>query len=189
MILDRITDEYIQEFQKLYPHKTMPRSCGTCYACCVVLGITELRKYPGQTCKHLSGADATKRCSIYSSRPTACSTYHCGWLAGLSSDNHRPNNVGFIISAYPKRFVIQVFDETKAGNINSNDAPLYYAVAELLELGVSDLVILFKQTKDILHFLDGDIYKGKQRKGDGYEDLTFETYTPPVGKFELKERT
>ena len=53
---------------------TLPpyRPCGECAACCVWLGIESLKKWPGQTCKHLDGSILDKRCTVYDQRPACC---------------------------------------------------------------------------------------------------------------------
>lgn len=98
------------------------RSCGSCYACCVWLGIDELNKFFGQSCKHLDGRNGPeKRCGIYETRPKACSRYKCGYIDGMNID--RPDETGFIITAYTAQLEksgaatvsIIVFDKGKAG--------------------------------------------------------------------------
>src|SRR5215472_4012184 len=77
------------------------RQCGDCFACCVHLGITELKKYPDQPCKHLDGAlGPDKRCSIYAKRPSACAIYKCLWRQGIGPDWLRPADSGILITMY-----------------------------------------------------------------------------------------
>lgn len=73
------------------------RQCGTCYACCVALGIAELRKHAGATCRHLDGRDPERRCTIYERRPVACSGYRCAWLVGLFGTGEPMHGNGFIV--------------------------------------------------------------------------------------------
>jgi hypothetical protein len=54
------------------------RTCGACDLCCTAPGINEMKKPPGEPCRHLSGA-AGHSCSIYASRPKVCIDFHCLW--------------------------------------------------------------------------------------------------------------
>lgn len=71
------------------------RSCGTCSACCTVLGIVALGKGPNTPCAHQVG----KGCSIYAQRPDECRTYTCGWLAGAFEGRDRPDRLGVVFDA------------------------------------------------------------------------------------------
>lgn len=72
------------------------RQCDTCRACCTPLGIPELDKPPGVTCKYLV-ADG---CSIYDKRPQDCRDYYCGWRLGVGHVDHRPDRVGILLTAH-----------------------------------------------------------------------------------------
>lgn len=72
------------------------RSCGECYKCCVGLGITELKKYPDQPCRHLDGRNPTARCSIYDDRPDVCRNFQCLWRDGHLEDQDRPDKSGVL---------------------------------------------------------------------------------------------
>lgn len=91
------------------------RSCGECEACCVLMGVKEIGKYPGQECLHQLGG---KGCSIYSTRPESCQKFMCLWLQadpkGILQDKDRPEKCGVMLlvsgdhSAFTKGTGIQV---------------------------------------------------------------------------------
>ena len=71
------------------------RTCGSCRACCNVLGIEELKKPCYQWCKHL---DQSRGCRIYPTRPPSCAEYQCAWLSNTDLPRElRPDRCGFII--------------------------------------------------------------------------------------------
>lgn len=184
-----LTKEQLDLYHKTYPNRTLPRSCGSCYACCTFLGITDLRKKAGQTCKHLTGAQGPdKRCSIYKDRPTACSSYTCCWIKGIGNDNMRPNNSGVLVTLYPPRLkteevscTIHITDETKAGSLTKG--PLYDTLQEIINLDINDIVVVNLRNGQVRHFLMGKIYSGKLLKQTGYEDMNFETDEIPIGSY------
>lgn len=67
--------------------------CGTCKACCNIYDIKELDKPTHTLCEHHTG----KGCGIYKSRPIACMTYKCGYLANNWREELRPDKCGVII--------------------------------------------------------------------------------------------
>lgn len=181
------------------PLKFFGRSCGECYACCVHLGIEELKKWPGQTCRHLDGASGPfTRCTIYQNRPLACSTYYCGWIAGLGSDDYRPDKSGILTTFYPAdaggpfTASIHVLDAKKSGAITDLDSKLNRVAMMLVEYGCNDIKIVVSPVtagNPMIHFKDGKIYKGillPSRKG-AFEDLSFATSTP-VGTYRTGEK-
>ena len=72
------------------------RTCGECYRCCVAFGISEIKKYQDQSCRHLDGRNPTARCSIYADRPVACRQYTCLLGDGLFDEEDRPDKSGVI---------------------------------------------------------------------------------------------
>ena len=177
------------------PIQTAPvlgRECGSCYACCVWLGIEELGKYTGQVCKHLSGgADPSKRCSIYPTRPTACSGYECMWRSGWGVDNLRPSECGILITPYQSEskpghaaITVHVFDQAKAeATISITDL-----IAQLFAMPlVSEIRLVNIQHKKALFFSEGKIYRCKILPPDGYESLIFATEDPPIGTYQTME--
>lgn len=167
---------------------TAERKCGSCYACCVWLGITELQKHTAQACKHLSGAlsdDGTKRCSIYADRPTACSRYECLWVEGYGPDWLQPKNSGILLTPYPPQMggnfaiTMMVFDTARAQPM------LKKAITELLQLHADlELRVVDWQSKQTWLFLKGRIYDCKLLPSTGFESLEFETdLDAPVGRY------
>lgn len=59
----------------------MAGDCGTCTACCRLLGIKELAKPAGKWCSHCA---IGKGCTIYETRPESCRVYSCMWLSSQS---------------------------------------------------------------------------------------------------------
>lgn len=170
------------------PHEG--RECGNCYACCVWLGIAELKKYSGQACKHLEGgADPCKRCSIYEKRPEACSGYHCMWRAGWGPDDMRPHDSGILITGYASEqnpdkasMTVQVFDKTKAAkHINQ-------LIGELVVIPIVDQVrLIFLEEKRAIMFYEGAIYRCKLLPAEGYEALRYATdLSSPMGFYRIE---
>lgn len=166
------------------------RACGTCYACCVWLGIEELKKYTGEKCKHLrSGAYPTKRCGIYHHRPPACSGYTCAWKAGFGPEYMQPNRSGILITIYdarkerpnPSRIAaatVNIFDREKA------EPHIEEVLGNLLTLPSMDEVrlIFIKEKRGIL-FRDGKAYRCRLLPPEGFESLTFEAIDEPMGTY------
>jgi len=72
----------------------MSRACGSCTACCHVLGVIALDKQRWSSCRHESGC-----CAIYEDRPAGCKSYRCAWLDGKLNDDERPDMVGLIVDS------------------------------------------------------------------------------------------
>lgn len=68
------------------------RSCGGCTACCFTHEIPIIRKPIGSWCTHctISG------CTIYDTKPAACTNYRCAWLKGVGTDADRPDRVNAV---------------------------------------------------------------------------------------------
>jgi hypothetical protein len=183
------------------------RSCGECFVCCKALGVEELRKWPGQMCKHITAGDsgnALHRCGIYEFRPSACAKYSCGWRQGMGPEDARPDKAGLVISIYARE---GLFSEVHDPNVTlppiaatifildikktltlQDSGPLTLAVDFLIRLGIEDIRIVDSTTKAVIHFLNGKIYNGKLLKSDdGYEELKFMTFNSPIGTFERTE--
>lgn len=71
------------------------RSCGDCSACCVVMGVEELKKDKYKRCTHL----CAKGCGIYETRPQTCKAFECLWLQGMLTSEHRPDKLGIMFTA------------------------------------------------------------------------------------------
>lgn len=167
------------------------RECGSCYACCVHLGIKELKKYTGQTCKHLNGASGpTKRCSIYQTRPGVCSQFKCFWLIGWGPDYLRPSECGILISAYNSDkldkidVTVTIFDEDKAKPYVKD------VIAELAMLpAVDEMRVIYTFRKKALLFRDGDIYECRLLPQYSCESITFEAeMSKPVGTYAVLKK-
>ena len=169
------------------------RRCDSCYACCVHLGIEELRKYANAACHHLKGStDPTKRCSIYAQRPSACRDYKCAWLAGLGPDWMRPSDCGILITIYPSELdptvvsaTITIFDEKKY-----RQEYLDEIVEQFILLNILELRVINPARKIGLFYSRGDIYKCRlipTPKGR-YEGLMFEVPATPVGHYSRIEQ-
>lgn len=173
------------------------RSCGTCYQCCITLGIDALKKRPGQACKHLSGVNPEGRCSIYATRPDACVKYYCFWLVGMGDDDFRPDKSGILVSAYEPEGPYTKFNATvhvtnteKAGSLEDPTSNLRKAIEILLETGCHELKVVFgsKPGSPVIHFRKGRVWRGRTIKNEGpesYEDLTLVTFEPPIGHYEM----
>lgn len=76
-----------------------PKSgCGSCTACCIVLGVKELNKDNYVRCQHLCHSG----CSIYENRPKSCRDFECLWLMGLFGDSEelRPDKTGLLFHVF-----------------------------------------------------------------------------------------
>ena len=87
------------------------RECGSCSACCAVLGVHEIEKGTYETCEHLCKAG----CGIYAERPGSCQAFECQWLRGvLEVDGDidtemRPDACGVIFDYQPETPFGEVF--------------------------------------------------------------------------------
>jgi hypothetical protein len=68
--------------------------CGSCQACCEVVGVHELNKPTYTKCEH----QCQSGCGIYEQRPPSCASYYCLYQAGIFGvgDEMRPDNLGVI---------------------------------------------------------------------------------------------
>lgn len=67
--------------------------CGTCTACCTLLGVPTLKKGNYIKCQH----ECETGCAIYDSRPAECKGYECYWLKHPDNENYRPDKLGVIV--------------------------------------------------------------------------------------------
>lgn len=158
------------------------KECGTCFACCVYIGVEELRKHAGRACTHLNG-HLSNRCGIYEKKPLACSTYKCAHLQGFEVP--RPDIAGYIINIYIDSITVVVFDESLAGTPADPNSHLFCAIKELTYNGLNDIRIIYHHSRKMFRLIDGDIFAGrafKQKKGD-FEGLTFEIYEPKIATY------
>jgi len=79
------------------------RECGSCSACCTVIGVPELDKGAYEPCEHLCEVG----CGIYADRPGSCRTFECQWLRGMLEVDGtidpalRPDSCGVILDYQP----------------------------------------------------------------------------------------
>jgi hypothetical protein len=165
------------------------RSCGTCYTCCVWLGIEELKKWTGQACKHLDGKNPEGRCSIYEHRPKACRDYHCMWRAGWGPEGMRPDQSGLLITVYSRddspgkaAATVIITDWAKA-------KPLIDKVAlELLMIDIiTEVRVINYATKMALLYKDGQIFHCQLLPPENYEELHFKTQGVPIARYLVKD--
>ncbi len=132
-----------ERVNKLRAQRTMRsraagRSCGTCNACCTVLGVAELDKPVGEPCKHL----AAKGCGIYAQRPPSCREYHCLWRSGLLDGASRPDRLGIVIDVANDKPDLLFAREVRPGAIEEKRSVLDKIAHDL------NLVIVLLKTGD-----------------------------------------
>jgi hypothetical protein len=166
------------------------RTCGSCYACCIWLGIEELKKYTGQPCQHLTGDNGPNhRCSIYKDRPPACSGYKCFWLSGWGPKGLKPDKSGILVTAYPSEkypdkfsITMTVFDSKKA------EPHIKDMLGSIVGLPlIDDARLLYIKEKRAILFREGNIYACDILPPDGYEALIFAAHEPPIGTYYSQE--
>lgn len=74
-------------------------NCGSCTACCAVIGIMELGKPYYARCSHDHGC-----CDIYGRHPVSCQRYRCAWHMGLlrQREDRRPDRIGILLQLEPE---------------------------------------------------------------------------------------
>ena len=80
-----------------------------------------------------------------------------------------------------------MFDRNRAGSIK--DGKLHDALQRLFASGnITDLRVIDTQKKQVLHFLNGEIFEGKLLKQLEYEDLRFTHEGNAIGRYEIKPK-
>jgi len=88
------------------------RACGSCTACCTVMGVHEIGKGTYEACTHLCEVG----CGIYADRPGSCRTFECQWLRGVLEvdgtleTDLRPDSCGVILDYQPDTPFGEVFN-------------------------------------------------------------------------------
>lgn len=157
------------------------RPCGACYACCVWLGIDELKKHLGRSCRHLDGRRADARCSIYEGRPSACQKYLCFWRQSDLGEDFRPDRCGFLITTYHQGTSIVVFDEALAGDWKDRGSLLGQVIQVLVQAerpveapgAFDEIRLAFPQQRLAAVLKAGEVFEGVLLKSDGFEELKF----------------
>lgn len=168
------------------------RECGSCHECCVHLGIEELHKYGGSTCRHLDASLPEKKCRIYNRRPTACITYSCMWRNGLIGEDGRPDKSGVLTTMYlvdgQTIASVHVTNTDKAGKA-LDEGFTYETTKHLLELGVAEIKMVLPSGA-VFIYKEGKIHRGHlipPEKGD-YEGLSYEALLKPIGTYMVKDK-
>lgn len=123
------------------------RECGSCTACCTVVGVPELGKGTYEACAHLCEAG----CGIYEGRPGSCRTFACQWLRGvLEVDGSvdpalRPDACGVIFDYQPESALGEVFVAWEVVRGASAAGPAKDIIGEL---GESFLVVVMAGPAD-----------------------------------------
>lgn len=86
-------------------HALLPRSCGTCSACCWAYDVPEFDKGARCWCPKLDAG----RCTVYATRPNACLEFACDWLRGRLPDWASPLATGLVSRLVPVQALSQVF--------------------------------------------------------------------------------
>lgn len=190
---ERIVKPLVIERQ--WTSMTADRSCGACAECCTWLGIEELKKWTGQTCKHLDGRRPEARCKIYESRPEACVAYFCMWRAGFGPAELQPHLSGLLITPYQRldkgsgggpesaAVTILITDEKKAETLQ------HTVVMELIMLGVTEIRLINPKSKKAMLYKDGEIFRCRILPAKTYEELVFETDGVAIARYEMRDRT
>jgi hypothetical protein len=176
---------------------TPGRSCGTCNACCIYLGIDELKKWPGTRCRHLSrAADPAKQCRIYADRPHTCSQYVCVWREGWGPEWLRPQDSGLLITSHRDPaakpgepfilFTLVVFDPDKATN-----EIIRKVTGEIISgfHSVREIRVFSEATKAGFLYVNGFVYRMQVLPGDTYEQLKYRIDSQPIGRYLTSEKT
>jgi hypothetical protein len=72
------------------------RQCGTCTACCKVVGVEELNKPQNKWCTHCHIGHG---CMIYDTRPEGCKRFECLWLRGQTPEDLLPKDCHVVLDA------------------------------------------------------------------------------------------
>jgi hypothetical protein len=78
---------------------------------------------------------------------------------------------------------VVVTDTRKCGHFLDKKGSLYEIVYDLTTSGIDDVRIVNYKSLNVLHFYLGLIYHGKLLPTSKPEQLSFETYNPPIGKY------
>lgn len=96
------------------------RICGGCTACCFTHEIKAIRKPLGTWCTHAVGGG----CSIYNTKPSACTKYRCAWLKGVGSEKDRPDKVNAVFDLieydpFSRNKVLEVLEIEEGASLQS----------------------------------------------------------------------
>lgn len=86
-----------EKAQQILAASSLLRKCGRCTGCCTALGVTEIGKKDGETCKH---EVKHRGCAIYDTRPDQCRNFLCLWKLGLGRSKDAPDKIGVVFDSY-----------------------------------------------------------------------------------------
>lgn len=69
-----------------------PQGCGSCSACCTLLGVPDIGKAPRMRCWHTTMHGG---CAIHgeATKPSACKSFKCLWLASQERPDAMPRSM------------------------------------------------------------------------------------------------
>jgi hypothetical protein len=113
------------------------------------------------------------------------------WRAGWGPDNLRPYESGILITCYHS----ETIPDTAAATVNVFDkalaAPhLKSVIGELMTLPIiSEVRLICGADKRATLFKNGLIFDCDLLPQEGFESLTFTAHDPPVGRYEVQQRS
>lgn len=128
------------------------RTCGTCYACCITMGVTEIDKPAHTPCPSLVARSKPKApCGVYETRPASCRGYSCLWVLGmLGEERDRPDKSGIILDAAVSTdaaiwdgIPVAMARETRPGALRERQAENLLA-----SLGRAFVLVVFRYGRD-----------------------------------------
>tara|TARA_R100000664_G_scaffold33896_1_gene52574 strand:+ start:3333 stop:3911 length:579 start_codon:yes stop_codon:yes gene_type:complete len=105
------SDESFTFTEAVEEAQAQQRECGSCKACCKVIGVPEMESPPGKWCSKVveDKSSACGGCTIYEKRPESCREFVCVWASGRADNifrddtdtpvgmNERPDNFGAVV--------------------------------------------------------------------------------------------
>jgi len=86
-----------------------------------MIGVNELKKLPGERCKHASPGFG---CKIYGKHPQSCQSYKCLWRLGHLEEEDKPNKRRLIFDHMACPYLVGTTQlniwETKRGHLQLN---------------------------------------------------------------------
>jgi hypothetical protein len=88
-----------------FDDKGTGRVCGGCQMCCKLMPVPQLNKGANERCRHQRTG---KGCMIYKSRPWACRTYACRWLADPKATAlPRPDRAHYVVDVEHDKVILE----------------------------------------------------------------------------------
>jgi hypothetical protein len=99
-----------------FDDKGTGRVCGACQLCCKLVPVPPIHKAAGERCRH---SKVGKGCLIYATRPMACRTWSCRWLADRETIGmQRPDRSHYVIDLEPDYVRLVPHDGSEATSIS-----------------------------------------------------------------------